>query len=136
MDEPAVVTLSAGAAVHVPLEERSVDVEERETIRNFLSEGCKCRSKGCHRLFDEEALTNMRSDCAELDRDQLDLVVMGHLIGSIVDSKETSGTRHLPKSREKPFSKFLYRGNQEQYTYMYIHHFHFSIFGMSLIDLS
>ena len=127
LDEPAVVTPPAGAAVQVPLEERGVDVQERETIRTFLREGCKCRSKGCHRLFDEETLRNMRGDCAELDRDQLDLLVMGHLIGSTVDSKETSGTRHLPKSREKPFSKFLYRGNQVHCIYMYVHYFHFSI---------
>ena len=93
------------------IDEREIDTKERETIEAYLREGCGC-SKSCHSLFDEQTLVRMRSDCAELNRDQLDFLVIGHLLGSVIDSQETSVNKHLPKSRARNSCKFFYRGKQ------------------------
>ena len=51
----------------------------------------------------------MRSDCAELIRDELDLLVMGQLLGFLADSEETGGILHNPHSRQQVSYKFLRR---------------------------
>ena len=93
------------------IDEREIDIKERETIEAYLGEGCGC-SKSCRSLFDEQTLVRMRSDCAELNRDQLDFLVMGHLLGSVIDSQETSVNKHIPRSRARNSCKFTHRGKQ------------------------
>ena len=90
---------------------RVIDVKERERVQAYMVEGCGC-SKQCSSRFDEAYLTKMRSDCAELTHEQLDLVVMGQLLGFVVDSENTGGERHSPHPRLKKSCQFLHRGNK------------------------
>ena len=92
---------------------RAIDVKEKERVQAYMAEGCGY-SKECSSRFDEAYLTKMRSDCAELTHEQLDLAVMGQLLGFVVDSKNTGGERHSPHPTLKKSCQFLQRGNKVQ----------------------
>ena len=87
-------------------EEREIDVKEKQKIETYLREGCGC-AKQCSSQFDESFLVKMRSDCAELTHQELDLLVMGQLLAVVNLSQETSAMRHLPHPRQKMYSQFM-----------------------------
>ena len=90
-------------------EERDIDEREKQKIETYLRDGCGC-VKNCSSHFDEVYLMKIRSDCAELTHDQLDLIVMGQLLSCVTESSETGGTRHIPHPRVRPSCSFLHRG--------------------------
>ena len=84
-------------------------MREREKIQTYLTEGCGC-VKNCSSFYDESYVTKIRSDCAELTNGELDMVVMGQLLGFVEDSQETGGIRHNPQLRQRMSCQFLHRG--------------------------
>ena len=60
------------------MEERPVDVREREEFEILFQNGC-CERK-CHVQFSEEYLRRVRWDMQELSKDQLEMAVMGQFI--------------------------------------------------------
>ena len=59
------------------------DDQEEARIARYLAGGCSCqhgpKSTPCHKLFSAAQYREMRDECRELSRDELDLVVMGQL---------------------------------------------------------
>ena len=97
----------------VQTDDRVLDMKEKEKekVDEYLSDGCGCE-RNRHTLFTQDRMLEMRADCAELDRDQLDLFVMGHLLGSVRDCNNTMGKGHTPHSRVRKSCKFFYKGHQ------------------------
>ena len=56
---------------------------EKERIEAYVLCGCSCQygpdESPCHRLFSATQYEEMRNECRELSRDELDLVIMGEL---------------------------------------------------------
>ena len=90
-------------------EERDINEREKQKIEIYLRDGCGC-VKNCSSHFDEVYLMKIRSDCAELTHDQLNLVVMGQLLSCVTESSETGVTRHIPHHRVRPSCSFLHGG--------------------------
>ena len=58
-----------------------------------------------------EVITNMRATCAELTQQELDLLIMGQLMGTTFDDKEIRlNSRHQPQERKRAGAIFLYNG--------------------------
>ena len=83
--------------------------EKDRKYRPILTEGCGF-TKNCSNHYDQSYVTKMRSDCTELTHIELDLVVIGQLLGFLPDSEETGGIRHNPHSRQRVSCQFLHRG--------------------------
>ena len=56
---------------------------EKESVEAFVLCGCSCQygpdECPCHSLFSTTQYAEMRNECRELSRDELDLVIMGEL---------------------------------------------------------
>ena len=94
----------------------NTDVNETKAIDNFIREGCDCirgaKVTPCYTLFTREYYENMRSQCQELDRNTLDMVIMGYLLGSMSDSQHTNRecSHRAPKQRERQRFKYYHKG--------------------------
>ena len=57
--------------------------QEKERIEAFVLCGCSCKygpdESPCHSMFSATQYAEMRNECRELSRDELDLVIMGEL---------------------------------------------------------
>jgi len=66
----------------VNVELRELDQEEEAIIKEFKSSSCGCKKKGglpCSSYFSEEELSKLRMSMAELDNDQLDMVILSQI---------------------------------------------------------
>ena len=92
-------------------EEGEIDVRERQMIEEYLMEGCGCLRR-CSSHIDESFLSKMRSNCAKLTHNQLDLLVMGQLLAVVNYSAATTSMRHEPHHRIKKSTQFLFGGDK------------------------
>ena len=60
-------------------DQRPEDKKESETVEYFYQQGCGCPEK-CSSKFSLTHYTTLRSQCAELDHNALDMVIMGQLM--------------------------------------------------------
>ena len=75
-----------------------------------MREGCGCEvlcGSPCYTQFPASHYREMRNYCAELNRDSLDLVVMGHVMALTSTSEETKGRK---TERKKCISPFISEG--------------------------
>ena len=88
---------------------REIDEKEQKEVMKFLNDGCGCARK-CSKKFHLAKVTDMRNNCAELSRDELDMLVMGEVLSSTSYTDETEGMHHIPQARQKPRSSYMFRG--------------------------
>ena len=88
---------------------REIDEKEQKEVMKFLNDGCGCARK-CSKKFDLAKVTDMRNNCAELSRDELDMLVMGEVLSSTSYTDETEGMHHIHQARQKPRSSYMFRG--------------------------
>ena len=66
------------------------DKKDEKEMEDFMREGCGCKvlhGSPCFTQFPASHYQEMRNYCAELDRDALDLVVMGQIMAFTSTSK-------------------------------------------------
>lgn len=87
------------------------DQEERK-VTQFATRGCNCnlgpKSTPCHRLFTAMQYRDMRDECRELTKQELDLVVMGELRALTLQTRKTKRAT----DRVRSFSKFQFGGHR------------------------
>lgn len=80
------------------------DIDERECVSTFMSLGCGCskvNGRACSTQFSTEYVTSVRESCAELSRLELDMAILGYLVGGMNTSSTVSVvSRHKPCERE------------------------------------
>ena len=118
--EPTPTGTSSGQTQVLQNEEREIDVKERQIIEEYFMEGCGCLRR-CSSHIDESFLSKMRSNCAELTHDQLDLLVMGQLLAVVNYSAATTSMRHEPHHSIKKSTQFLFGGDNVKKGSMYEH---------------
>ena len=73
----------------VPVEARLLDEKEEEKVLKFVQDKCCCQlnnNSSCSDLFHITHYREMRNQCAELDHDSLDLVVMSQMMALMSNS--------------------------------------------------
>ena len=71
-------------------------------LTSFLNKGCGCkrnRGQPCFAAFSREQYETSRMQCAELSRDELDLVILGQLAALLMNTDNT--TAHRPSGRRQ-----------------------------------
>ena len=61
------------------VDERPEDKREADKITAFITDDCKC-PLNCSSLFSRRHYETIRSQCAELSHDMLDMLIMGQLM--------------------------------------------------------
>ncbi len=88
-----------------------LDETEHGGIHTFLEKGCGCLGK-CSERFSPNDVLQLRSDCRELTRTELDLVILGQLsasmsvIGGLVGRKH----KHLDTPRVRSHIAYAHQG--------------------------
>ena len=97
----------------VEIEERDVDIKERERLSKFWDSTCNCTTyKGgpCNRAFSIEYIRSIRDQCLSLDRQSLDLVLMGQLMANVRRSTSLTNRTHCTKQREREHTTYYHQG--------------------------
>ena len=127
-DELVSASLRSGAllAVCEIKETRAVDDEEKR-VKEFIDRGCGCdngpNKSQCSLLFPIEHYRSLRSTFAELNHDELDLIVMGHIMAHTFQSSLLQGHHsYVPTERRITYSQFFHQGHHVcQRTFLFIH---------------
>ena len=92
----------------------ALELEER-SISRFTANGCACKhfdGGPCCKLFSTSHYREVRDQCRELTRSELDLVVMGQLLALTHSGAMTQAKKHKPKERQKSFTYFFHGGHK------------------------
>ena len=86
-------------------------------LEQFLEKGCGCKrasGRPCYTLFSREHYQEIRWQCAELTRVELDMVLMGQIMATLSNDPETSSAkfRHTPTQRKLSSMAFFHGGHQ------------------------
>ena len=91
----------------------SREMEER-SIARFAQDGCSCKhfdGGPCCKLFSVSHYQEVRDQCRELTRSELDLVVMGQLLALTHSGHMTQAKKHIQKERTRSFTYFKHGGH-------------------------
>ena len=99
----------------IPIEPRQCDKDEDTTVEEFFKKGCSCikwNGKECFQQFPLHYFKSTRLAMRDLDRDQLDMVLMGQILAFSNTSKMVvTECRHIPTERKKLYtSDFFHQG--------------------------
>ena len=82
---------------------RPMDDMEDKLVSEFIRSGCGCtkdKGKPCSQLFSPEYVKSVRASCAELTREELDMVIVGQLV-ACMNTSATVSTAAWHKESER-----------------------------------
>ena len=93
-----------------------------EKLADFLMNGCGC-SQQCFKFFDVEHYEDVMGQCAELSKDELDLVLLAQIMAHIQTTNVVGPpSKHSPKVRQRPRLTFSHHGrNVCKATFLMLH---------------
>ena len=108
---------------------RELDKEEEENVRQFSETTCGCSKKQgspCSSYFTQVELAEIRMSMAELERDQLDLVILAqinaHHYAEEVVGHRTEAEKLQRVERAKDYTTFFYRSHSICLkTFLFVH---------------
>ncbi len=98
----------------VDVEPTCLDIEEKELVKAFLGAGCGCQlweQRCCSLQFSVKHVEEVRSQCASLSRNELDMVLLGQIMAASNTSNivvATSG--HQMTNRIKAYTRYSHQG--------------------------
>ena len=113
----------------VEIEFRDIDKEEERVTAEFARTGCSCKmGKGgtpCCLIFTKEYYDHHRSQCFELSKNELDLVILGQMTAAENSSPivlNSTAHRHPLKERERNYMNFFHKGHRIcRNTFLFLH---------------
>ena len=86
-------------------------------LAKFLAKGCGCKKacgRPCYTLFPKEHYQEIRWQCAELTRNELDMVLMGQIMATMSNDTviQAAKFRHTPTQRKLSSMAFFHGGHQ------------------------
>ena len=83
---------------------------QKRKLSEFLANGCGCAKK-CYKFFDTEHYQDIRDQCAELSKDELDLVLLGQIMANInIATVVGPQSKHTPTGRKRPRLSYSHQG--------------------------
>ena len=97
------------------MELREIDVKEAQAIKNFVDATCGCSKKhgaACSGYFDQSEYGDSRMGMAELENDQLDLIVLSQINAYHFFGRLAGHRAEVQKdNRVKEYTNFMYKRN-------------------------
>ncbi len=90
------------------------DIEENRLVAKFFDEGCGCsklKGQNCVQQFSASVVQEFRSQCQQLSRNELDMILIGQLEAFGDNSDNTSTEwRHSPTQRSRIHCSYHHKG--------------------------
>ena len=99
----------------IPVEVRLLDEKEEEKVLKFVHDKCCCQlnnNLSCSDLFHITHYREMRNQCAELDHDSLDLVMMSQMMALMSNSTVNRRKGSKTEERSRPATSFMHLGEK------------------------
>ena len=101
------------------------DVKEEDKVANFTQSGCGCTlyyGDPCSTAFTADHLSNICSQCHELDRSSLDLVFLGQIMATNCQSSLVHCSHQKSATRKKMRMSYYHQGIQIcKTTFLFLH---------------
>ena len=109
-EEPLITPATSNTIVveaeDLELDERAVDLREREEIEALYSRGC-CAKK-CYLQFEKDDLMRVRWNLQELTKDQLEMTILGNLMSTTsCETVERNRTEYEYRGKKVLYTKYL-----------------------------
>ena len=98
----------------VDIEMREIDMKEEDSIRCFVAEECGCtlfNGTSCSTNVSLDYYQIKRNECAELDHDSLDLVIMAQIMANSSDGSVRHRGRET-HDRKRMATQFFHNGKK------------------------
>ena len=101
------------------------DMSDVELCEKFCRLTCGCKKangKPCSTLFPPEHFCDIRTQAALLDHEQLDVILMGSLMATVLERENVVDGRHKPIKRLKAHSSHMHHGYKvckKTYSFLY-----------------
>ena len=110
-------TTTPGCSTPVTTKSSSSLADSDSELEQFLEKRCGCKrasERPCYTLFSKKHYQEIRWQCAELTRVELDMVLMGQIMANLSNDPETSSSkfRHTPTQRKLSSMAFFHGGHQ------------------------
>ena len=105
-------TTASGATS--PIEERSEDtINDEDVCREFIEKTCGCKKVGgrpCSSQFSLAYYLERQAQASVLNRNELDLVMLGSIMATTRTDEDVTHGRHKPIKRQRPRANYLHNG--------------------------
>lgn len=111
---------------------REEDLEQAHCTEEFAKNGCRCSTgpggTPCCRQFPVEHYRNMRDWCAELTKEQREMVLKGQIM-AMTSTTATTTYRHQPHQRQREHTTYRHQGLEIcRTTFLFLHNTGLSTF--------
>ena len=114
----------------IPMAGRHLDNTEQGYLDWFSSQGCSCTlgpsNSPCYAQFSRDYYATMREDCAQLTREEKDVLIMGQIMAMSNTSpltKHSSHHRHTSQERKRPRAAYYHQGKRVCLcTFLFLYH--------------
>ena len=109
---------------------RDIDKREEDILDWYSSQGCSCSlgpdGSPCFAQFSRDHYATMREDCAQLTREEKDILIMGQIMAMSNTStltRHSSHHRHTPQERKRSRAAYFHQGNRVCLrTFLFLHY--------------
>ena len=109
---------------------RDIDKREEDILDWYSSQGCSCSlgqdDSPCFAQFSRDHYATMREDCAQLTREEKNILIMGQIMAMSNTSKLTKHSSHhwhTPQERKRSRAAYYHQGDRVCLrTFLFLHH--------------
>lgn len=94
---------------------RSIDVDERRKVESFLESSCMCvvnDGRPCSSRYSYDHISAIRDQCSSMNKDELNSVLLGHVMATIRTTDTTIKVRHTGTERKRNTTTFMHEGEK------------------------
>ena len=117
-----------GGYSHSKVVSECIEVEETQYVQTFVSKSCGCvlhNGRSCSEQFSIDHYLQIRSQCKELTRAELDMALLGQLSAFCFSGEQTvraTSQRHPSEARQHTYTMFWHKGVKVcRKTFLFLH---------------
>ena len=113
-EEPSLQNTALSRLASIDFDLRPDDIDEEKRVLSFFYDGCGCskwEGKNCIQQFSPAHVSDVRLQCLQLTRGELDMLIFGHLLAHADNSETTTAEqRHPPRKCSRMYLSYYHHG--------------------------
>ena len=110
-EEPSLQSTALSRLASIDFDLRPDDIDEEKRVLSFFDDGCGCSKWEGMNCIQQFSPADVRLQCLQLTRGELDMLIFGHLLTHADNSKTTTAEqRHPPSKRSRMYLSYYHHG--------------------------